>query len=111
MTQVWCFHGEALAITSVAACTLEATLSDEPREQAAQFVVSPIGGFLVWLALTPVSCAVSTSLVCPAGQKENFLGLTMGGLVGTLDTAGLAILGFVIAVGLYFVIGELSKRK
>jgi hypothetical protein len=99
------------AIRSVADALTEVPVADEPREQAAQFVVSPIGGFLVWLALTPVSCAVSTSLVCPAGQKENFLGLTMFGLVGTLDTAGLAILGFVIAIVLYFVIGEWSKRQ
>ncbi len=97
-----------MAITSIAVSTLEVPWLEQPAEQAAQIAAGPAGAILLAVAFYPVGCADSG---CGPGEKVNILGLTMGGLVGTLDTVELAILGLAIAVGLYLLVGEWSKRK
>ena len=96
--------------------TRVALADDDPTgfKGAAQFILSPLGGFVIALLLFPAGgCAVETSIAnpCPAGKQQDVLGSTVGGLVGAVDQAGATIIGVVAAVLCCLIAAALKKSQ
>lgn len=88
-------------------------VAETDGEKAAQWITSPIGGAAIAAFLYPMGCAKDVAFLqpCPSGEATNFLGWTVGGLVGSLDNFGLFVLGILIAVVLYYAIGMLQESR
>ncbi|MEK6721371.1 MAG: hypothetical protein AABZ33_11985 [Chloroflexota bacterium] len=63
-----------------------------------------------FLLRTGCTQVVPLGASCPSGQSTNFLGWTVGGLVGSLDGAGLFVLGVLVAVVVYYAIDLFQGR-
>lgn len=76
---------------------------------AAQFVLGPIGGAVIGALLYPLGCKTE-QLFCPTGEQTNFLGVTMGGFVGTVDKLGAFIIGVVAAGICYLLASQITSK-
>jgi hypothetical protein len=84
------------------------------------FILSPIGGGIISLLLFPTGCdrdlpgfgePQEILSPCPSGQETDFLGLTLGGLVGTVDAAGAVVIGFVFALAFYGIAAFMDSKS
>ena len=85
-------------------------MAESRGEHAAGFFAGPLGGITIFALLYPARCAVSV-FPCPPTLRENFLGLTMGGWVGNVSDWGAAVIGFVAAIFVGFVVDTFYPRS
>ena len=85
-------------------------MAESRGEHAAGFIAGPLGGIVIFALLLPAGCAVSV-FPCPPNLRENFLGLTMGGWVGNVSDWGAAVIGFVAAIFVGFVVDAFYPRS
>ena len=85
-------------------------MAESRGEHAAGLIAGPLGGIVIFALLLPAGCAVS-DFPCPPTLRENFLGLTMGGWVGNVSDWGAAVIGFVAAIFVGFVVDAFYPRS
>jgi hypothetical protein len=74
-----------------------------PLHTAIEWILTPIGGLGVAMLFTPMGCQTA-DFICPPGAKTNFLGWTMGGLVGGVDGTAQVFIGLASAGLCWFVL-------
>lgn len=78
------------------------------------FLGSTLGGGLIYLVLAPMGCTPpalgqTAPIVCPDGQQTDFLGSTVFGLVGQVDSTGAGVAGFLAMVACYLVASQMRS--
>jgi hypothetical protein len=90
----------------------DGAVAETDAQKAAGLILGPAGGLAFTALLTPTGCADSSKLLfqCPAGQQADFLGWTLGGLVGRYDNAGIFLVGVFFAVVIYLIVDAFAKK-
>ena len=85
-------------------------MAESQGEHAAGLIAGPIGGITIAALLYPAGCAVA-ELPCPPTLRENFLGLTLGGLVGNVGDGGATVIGIAAAIFVGFLVDAFYPRR
>jgi len=78
-------------------------MSEPASSTVPSAIAGPAGGAVIGILLFPTGCNEYVAVLqCAAGAETNFLGWTLGGLVGTVSELGAGFIGVVIGALAYW---------
>lgn len=88
-------------------------MAETQADRTAQLITSPLGGAVFTALVAPAQCSDIRVPIekCPPGEKLNVFGWSLGGVVGTIDTVGVVVLGFVVAAVVWLAIDLATSRR